>query len=67
MGIACPNRTEILKFCTCTYDCRKRGVCCECVSYHRSKGQIPGCFFSTRGEATWDRSVKKLCMDCGVC
>lgn len=66
MGAECPNKAENLKHCTCTYTCDKRGVCCECVAYHRDKGQIPGCFFSTDGEATWDRSIKHLCRDCGV-
>ena len=67
MAKACPNKEENLKFCTCTYTCDKRGVCCECVAYHRAKGQIPGCFFSKEGEASWDRSVRRLCTDCGVC
>jgi len=67
MPTNCPSKAENLKFCTCTYACDKRGICCECVAYHRAKGQIPGCFFSTEGEAAWDRSVKSLCKDCGVC
>ena len=44
--------------CTCTYDCERRGKCCECVAYHRKMRQIPGCFFSASGEATYDRSVE---------
>lgn len=44
--------------CTCTATtCSKRGVCCDCVRYHREKGEIPGCFFSAAAERTWDRSV----------
>lgn len=46
--------------CTCTYSCSKRGLCCECVAYHRSKKEIPGCFFPSEGEKTWDRSVKNF-------
>lgn len=65
MAGACPNREENLKFCTCTYACDKRGLCCECVAAHRKKGQIPGCFFTEAGEATWDRSVEQLCRDRG--
>ena len=57
---ACPNKQKNLEHCTCTYLCDKRGLCCECVAYHRSKGQIPGCFFSKNGEATYDRSVAAL-------
>lgn len=47
-----------LKDCTCTYDgCVRKGICCECVIYHRKKGHIPGCFFPQDGEKTYDRSV----------
>jgi len=32
--------------CSCSYEpCSRKGKCCECVFYHRSKGEIPGCFF----------------------
>lgn len=45
--------------CTCTYSsCSKRGLCCECVVYHRERGEIPGCFFSESSEKTYDRSIK---------
>ena len=63
----CPNKLENMKNCTCTYSCDKRGACCECVMYHQKMGQIPGCFFTKEGEATYDRSVQNLCKDCGVC
>ncbi|HOJ44319.1 MAG TPA: DUF6485 family protein [Syntrophorhabdaceae bacterium] len=47
--------------CTCTYEpCSRKGKCCECVAYHRSKKQIPGCFFSKEGERTYDRSYAKF-------
>jgi hypothetical protein len=58
--------TESKKHCTCTYmSCDKRGNCCQCISFHRNKGEIPGCFFSPRGEATYDRSFANLCKDRG--
>ena len=44
--------------CTCTYDCSKRGNCCACVDYHRSRNEIPGCFFPTAAERTYDRSLR---------
>ncbi len=50
------NRTENLGLCTCTYPCSRKGMCCECVSYHRRMRQIPGCFFSPETEGTYDRS-----------
>ncbi len=44
--------------CTCTYtSCHNRGICCDCVRSHRENGEIPGCFFTAAGEATYDRSI----------
>ena len=63
MAAACSNKAENLKHCSCTYDCAKRGLCCECIAYHRAKGAIPGCFFSKEGEATWDRSAANFIKD----
>jgi hypothetical protein len=53
-----------LKECTCTYDCEKRGLCCECVRYHRAQGAIPGCFFPKDGERTYDRSIGNFIKFC---
>ncbi|MBI4656141.1 MAG: hypothetical protein HY746_05240 [Elusimicrobia bacterium] len=53
-----------LKSCTCTYEpCSRKGLCCECVGYHRQSNEIPGCFFSKKGEATYDRSIKNFIKD----
>ncbi len=53
-----------LKNCTCTYtSCTKRGYCCECVAYHRSNNEIPGCFFTKAGEKSYDRSVENFIKD----
>lgn len=50
--------------CTCTYtSCTRRGKCCECVAYHRSKNQVPGCFFTSEGEASYDRSFSRFIAD----
>ncbi len=46
--------------CTCSYPCSKKGICCECVRYHRERGEIPGCFFPKDAEKTYDRSIKKF-------
>jgi len=51
---------ENLAACTCTYDCERRGKCCECVAYHRKLKQIPGCFFSKEAEKTYDRSISRF-------
>jgi len=44
--------------CTCTYNCSRRGICCECVKHHLKKRELPGCFFSPEAEATYDRSFE---------
>jgi hypothetical protein len=45
--------------CTCSWpDCPRKGMCCDCVTHHRQKGEIPGCFFPTEAEATNDRSFE---------
>lgn len=47
-----------LKNCTCTYEpCPRKGRCCECVEYHRSSKEIPGCFFPKNAERTYNRSI----------
>lgn len=52
------DQEKNLQDCTCTYlSCSKRGVCCECVTYHRSKRELPGCFFPQEVEKTYDRSI----------
>jgi len=50
-----------LKECNCTYPgCSKKGICCECVKYHREKNELPACFFPKDIEKTYDRSSKKF-------
>jgi hypothetical protein len=57
-------KEKTLKHCTCTYAaCDKRGSCCACVLYHRSKGEIPGCFFTPAGESSYDRSLASFLSD----
>jgi hypothetical protein len=51
------NKTK----CPCTYAwCSKKGMCCACVEYHRSMGELPGCFFSPEAEKTYDRSCENF-------
>ncbi len=64
MAGACPNIEENLKYCTCTYtSCNKRGLCCQCIAYHRKNGEIPGCLFTKAGEKTYDRSLDAFLTD----
>ncbi|MBU0666114.1 MAG: DUF6485 family protein [Nanoarchaeota archaeon] len=46
--------------CNCTYPCEKKGLCCECVSYHRNRKELPACFFPANAEKTYDRSIKNF-------
>ncbi len=33
-----------IKNCPCDeMECPRRGVCCECVAYHRSRGSLTAC------------------------
>jgi len=61
------RKTENLESCTCSYeDCSRKGVCCECISYHLRSRQLPGCCFSAAAERTYDRSFRhfaKLVID----
>jgi hypothetical protein len=40
----CPNQEENKKDCPCTYEpCERKGVCCECIQYHRRTKSKPAC------------------------
>jgi len=48
-----------MTWCNCTYEpCSRKGICCECIAYHRSMNELPGCYFSKEGEATYNRSIE---------
>ncbi|MGC2424442.1 MAG: DUF6485 family protein [Nitrospirota bacterium] len=47
--------------CTCTYEpCPRKGMCCECISYHRKSQELPGCFFKSEDERSYDRSYERF-------
>lgn len=57
----CKNRKASLAKCNCSWaSCERKGVCCECVAYHRAQDQIPACFFPNDVERAYDRSVKNF-------
>ncbi|GAB4163848.1 MAG: DUF6485 family protein [Geothermobacteraceae bacterium] len=61
--MSCTHQSDT---CRCTYAaCPRRGNCCQCVAYHRNKGEVPGCFFSVEGEKMWDRSLENFIRDRG--
>lgn len=45
--------------CACSYpSCKRKGICCECLSYHLRNRQLPACCFTPAAEATYDRSFE---------
>ena len=47
--------------CTCTYEpCSRKGICCECIAYHRRHNELPGCLFPPEVERTYDRSTARF-------
>jgi hypothetical protein len=55
------KKQENLKHCNCSYSgCERKGICCECIRYHRENNELPACFFSNEDEKTFDRSVEKF-------
>jgi hypothetical protein len=55
----CPKQDKNLENCNCTYEpCVRKGKCCDCVTYHRQKGQLPACYFPEDAEKTYNRSIE---------
>lgn len=47
--------------CNCSYEpCSRKGICCECLRYHRQSGELPACFFPDDIEKSYDRSVARF-------
>jgi len=60
------KETTNLQGCTCTYEpCSRKGICCECIAYHRRNNELPGCLFSAAAERTYNRSIRKFIQDQG--
>ncbi|MBN2422570.1 hypothetical protein JXB41_05045 [Candidatus Woesearchaeota archaeon] len=54
----CRQKQNIVK-CNCTYEpCPRKGICCECIAYHKSRGELPACYFDDETEKTFDRSIE---------
>jgi len=59
--MTCENKDRNLSFCTCSYPgCPRKGICCECLSYHLSNNQLPACAFPPDVEKTYDRSFRRF-------
>lgn len=56
----CPSIDRNMDRCNCTYACSKKGRCCECLHYHRERGELPACYFPDEVERTYDRSIDRF-------
>ena len=55
------RKEQNMERCNCTYDpCSKKGICCDCLSYHLSMKQLPACCFPNEVERTYDRSFERF-------
>ena len=55
------RKDKNLNTCNCSYEpCSRKGVCCECLSYHWSMKELPACLFPDKEESTYDRSLRRF-------
>lgn len=53
----CQKKNNQVK-CNCTYEpCPRKGICCDCITYHKKYNELPACYFSDEAEKTYDRSI----------
>jgi len=58
------HKKQNLQVCNCTYEpCPRKGLCCECLHYHRKNNELPACFFSAAAEKSYDRSFRNFFND----
>ncbi|MGE5398262.1 MAG: DUF6485 family protein [Chitinophagales bacterium] len=56
-----------IKKCNCTYEpCSRKGMCCQCVEYHRKRNELPGCYFSKETERSYERSIRAYFAQGGI-
>ena len=49
------------KKCNCSYSpCSRKGICCDCLTYHKKNGELPACYFPNDVEKAYDRSVENF-------
>lgn len=55
------HKEKNLKSCNCTYEpCPRKGICCDCLTYHRKMGELPACYFPADVERSYDRSIENF-------
>lgn len=46
--------------CNCSYNCPKKGLCCECLRKHLKNRELPACFFPKEIEKVGERSFERF-------
>ncbi len=54
------KKEKNLAVCSCTFSCSRKGICCECLHYHRRMGELPACYFPADIEPSGDRSIERF-------
>jgi len=53
------HQEKNLRNCNCSYSpCSRKGICCECISYHLRMRELPACCFPDDMERTYNRSFE---------
>ncbi|HNY49662.1 MAG TPA: DUF6485 family protein [Smithella sp.] len=53
------KKEKNLDHCNCSYEpCGRKGICCDCLTYHLKKRQLPACCFPKEAERTYNRSFE---------
>jgi Domain of unknown function (DUF6485) len=53
------NKETNLASCKCSWpSCPRKGVCCDCISYHLKSDELPACAFPEQAERTYDRTFE---------
>ena len=53
------KKDKNMSMCNCTYTpCSRKGMCCDCLVYHRRIRELPACLFPNDVERTFDRSYE---------
>ena len=53
------QKASNLENCNCSYTpCARKGICCDCISYHLRMRELPACVFPDDAESTFDRSFE---------
>ncbi len=57
------NQEKLKESFPCTFNCFRRGKCYECIDYHLSSNELPGCIFgkiSKQAEKTGNRTFENF-------